>query len=524
MITLYPIVCKNRDVLVGVRRACQLGYNVSPFPGETILTDADPGGTQIADGLRQSTLNVLTSTPLVNGGENHMFVEADAYPLISCSELEKVIHDAPPDWEILQLFKRNTICDKEPQATPFVYDPTKGVAWKRISLKFAEFAGTHAMLFRDGNVVKKFKEAIKNKQEPIDRLLAVLNSNGRIRVYRPVEYNFFLPWNPETQGLRDRRFLVGLMSYRRLKDACRQIYTFMDQSYTNFVLHVMLKGVDEYDWRRRLLPNFQHFIDEGRLVVDCIPNENQLLNILHIPKGIPEESYDLITKIDDDDWYDRDYMKRLNDVHRHLPTNVGSILSYLGGVFRTEAGFPVFSGSRIFTFAGSTMVCTKELFKGLQGYVDSGYSKEYLMKIIQREDVLELLEDNYKWREDALQDLLSRSLGVVNRTFMDPATPGLCVSHCGTSMTRDGYLNYKKNTYYIALKYDRIITLAGAGSRYRILGNSIFSLKDPESELGEILDKNDNYYVVKWKNGGNINILRHFVDGKWEVSNIGDSL
>lgn len=500
-------------MLVGVRRACQLGYDVIPFPGVTAITEAAAGGTQIADGLRQSVLNLLAQTPLANGGPHAMYMEADAYPKISCLALEKVIHDAPADWEVLQLFANNLIQYNDPGEATVEYDPMKGIEWKRIGLNFTEYAGTHAMVFKDKIAVQKFREAILNSTDAIDVLLAKLNLRDRLKVYRPVKHNFFVPYNPDKTPPRDRRFLVGMMSYRRIKDACRQIYTFMDQSYTNFVMHVLLKGVDEHDFNVRLLPNFKHFINEGRLVIDCVPNENQILNLLQLPKGIPEESYDLITKVDDDDWYDRDYMKRLNDVHRHLPTNVSSLRAYLGGCFKLEAGFPVFSGSRVYSFNGSTMVSTKELFHIIREYVDKGYNTEYIKQFVNRPDYE--LEDEYRWREDNLQYSLIHSLGCIDRTYIDPVDPGICVTYAGVSMTRDGYLNHTRKTNYKLLTYDRVITVLPSGKRYRIISDSIFLLKRPDIDLGEIIDKDDHYIIVKWRDNKKVEMLRRAEDGSW---------
>ncbi len=470
---------------------------------------------QIADGLRQSAINLIENTPVGEGGTNVIFAEADFYPMVNSWDLERVVKSAPDDWDVLELFKNNKSHTEEPKSTPYSIANEAKVEWHRITSEFNDFVGTHALMFRNRRIATRFAEAIKGDSLPIDNLLEKLNRTDRLIVYRPTHINFFVPWNPDELNLRDRRFLVGMMSYRRIKDACRQIYTFMDQSYTNFVMHVLLKGVDEYDWKERLCPSFRHFINEGRLIVDVVPNDNQIANLLQLPNGIPEESYDLITKVDDDDWYDRDYMKRLNDTHRSLPVDVSSSRTWLGGSFHCESGFPVFYGSRISSFGGSTMVFTKELLDIMRGYVESDYSRDYLLNCVTREDMKDGVQDNYKWREDNLQFMLSNNLGVVDRTYIEECPLGVCVTRSGMSMTRDGYIGSQRKTNYKALTYDHVITLTTSPKRFRIFGDNIFAMKHPDIDVGNILDKGEDYYIVRWKKDNKLEALRRMIDGRW---------
>lgn len=56
-----------------------------------------------------------------------------------------------------------------------------------------------------------------------------------------------------------------------------------------------------------ILPQFQPYIDAGRLTIRYFPNSNQLTNLLDCTRGLDVSDYELFLKIDDDDFYSRDY-------------------------------------------------------------------------------------------------------------------------------------------------------------------------------------------------------------------------
>lgn len=62
-----------------------------------------------------------------------------------------------------------------------------------------------------------------------------------------------------------------LASYKRPEDLQRQIFSIMNQSYDNFLLFEAVKGIPEFFINTFIIPQFQHFIDEGRLTIRCFP-------------------------------------------------------------------------------------------------------------------------------------------------------------------------------------------------------------------------------------------------------------
>lgn len=494
-------------MLVGVRRACHLDYDVQPYPG-VVADNPD-------DGLREATINALTRTELSRGGKQHIFTTADAYPMVTSDDLVRFMRDAPIDWEVLQLFSDTThqVTSTDPPEQTVTYNHSKNV-WKPLDPGPEGWAGAHTMVFRNEDIVRTYVAALMESSDAIDAVLKDLHASGKLKVYRHAVENLFVQWRPEGVHVKDRRFLVGLTSYKRIRDAIRQIYTFMDQSYTNFILHVLLKGVDEVDWKYRLEHNFRHFMDEGRLVVDCVPNENQLNNLLQLPMNIPEESYDLITKVDDDDWYDREYMKGLNTIHRSMFTDVSSRLLWAPGAFYQESGFPIFSGNRVGAFNGRTMVFTKELIGITRKYAESGQNANTIATCLRGRHKGFAGED-FKWREDALQSVLADSLGVIDRSDIDPAYTGTCVTQMGQTMTRSGLLNENRNTNYMNLRYDHVIRITQDSYRYRILGSTMFNLLDPGNKVASVIDKGKDYYVIKWQDSAKVEILKRRPNGYW---------
>ena len=509
MIDIYPIVCENRDMLYGVSRACQLGYHVIPYPGSTTGFEKKYG-TQIADGLRRSAVAMIEGTPLKHGGTNCIFAEADFYPFVSCEDLETLVKTAPDDWDVLQLWSDGYANSQTPEArdlTAASIDLNDTGWWTPTPNR--HFC-THAMMFRNADVVKAILNTWTTVAQPIDESLIRMP----LKIYRPNAGNLFGQYNPEDQYAtppRDRRFLVGMGSYRRIRDCCRQIYTFMDQTYKNFIMHVSLRGISEYDWKRRLAPNFKHFIDEGRLVVDITPNSTQLINVAAITDNIPDESYDLITKVDDDDWYDREYLERLNRVHRHIPVNCGSSDTCTYGYFRLQHGIPQFVGGQYPSFTGGVMVHSKDSFKAYKEYALTG-NKDILRKWFTLKGDRGLANEGWTWREDALLDRMEQAHGRINRHYLtEPySSPGQCVTAVGAGVTRHMY-SWRTSSY------DFILTINPGVQLMRISGNTIYNLYHLKTRKGVVLSRDENTIVVLWDGDAAMQVLKRTKDGSWSI-------
>lgn len=112
---------------------------------------------------------------------------------------------------------------------------------------------------------------------------------------------------------RDFRFALLLATYKRLCEGQLQIFKMLNQSYENFHLFVAVKGCSEYVFNKSWLPYFQKFIDEGKLTLRRFPNKNQMSNLVDCVRGLNLRGYDYFCKIDDDDFYDVNYLKRCNE-------------------------------------------------------------------------------------------------------------------------------------------------------------------------------------------------------------------
>ena len=120
---------------------------------------------------------------------------------------------------------------------------------------------------------------------------------------------------------RKRRMALCMASYKRPVDLQRQIYAMMNQSYDAdyFHLFVAVKGISEFCLRTMILPQFQAYIDAGRLTIRYFPNSNQLTNLLDCTRGLDVSDYELFLKIDDDDFYSRDYLRTVNECYTTIP-------------------------------------------------------------------------------------------------------------------------------------------------------------------------------------------------------------
>lgn len=162
------------------------------------------------------------------------------------------------------------------------------------------------------------------------------------------EYDDGKPWkrevkeaevSPDVLGAAPLRVAVCLSSYKRVEDFIRQVFCMMNQSYSNLHVFAALKGVPRPVAEAVVFPTLQPFLDAGRLTLRLFPNKDQFTNFLDTVRGVDVSEYDLFAKIDDDDFYHRDYFRNVHDFHARLPAGYSSCYDAPGNQFRKVDGF-----------------------------------------------------------------------------------------------------------------------------------------------------------------------------------------
>lgn len=312
--------------------------------------------------------------------------------------------------------------------------------------------------------------------------------------------NLFHPL-PRTPLSKNRRIAVVLPSYKRLPDLQRQIWCMMDQSYTNMHLFVAVKGIPEGVWRKAVLPLFEHFIKEGRLTMRLFSNKNQLSNILDAVRDVDVSSYDLFVKIDDDDFYGRDYCQAINDFHRMLPRYFSSNYSGSGHYLSNREGFPVINGG-FFHYFGPTLA----------------FGPEVLAKLFACERDPQHMRDispgvrhaGYGFHEDELMHIVMREMGCCNRAFYINhryLPMHLIVRNDNTSVMRGGLVSgafWWKNLNITHRKDAEEIVLELSHPQWHdflcILGNRARRLGFENS--ADVLSLTETELILKWDKWG----------------------
>lgn len=143
-------------------------------------------------------------------------------------------------------------------------------------------------------------------------------------------------------GVVPLRMAACLSSYKRVEDFLRQVLCMMNQSYPHLHVFAALKGVPHSVAEEIIFPHVQPFIDAGRLTLRLFPNKDQFSNFLDTVRGLDVSGYDLFAKIDDDDFYDRDYFQHIHDFHATLPPGYSSCHRAGGFHLHKNEGVPVF--------------------------------------------------------------------------------------------------------------------------------------------------------------------------------------
>lgn len=278
-----------------------------------------------ARSLRVSFAKMLTD-PAFDDDDFIIFGESDATPTVAADMLRPVIEEEMrlhPDTDVFRPFLELAVVPSHAPSQPshLMFEPLRTSYRTRDSVYVW---GTHALVI-PAKSRRKIADIFLDWRLPIDNALEAACAEGRLKM-RVCRHNLFYQ-KPRTTAAdvtklyswRKRRMALCLSSYKRPEDLERQIYAMMDQSYDNFHLFVAVKGIPEFFVNTFITPLFRHFIDGGRLTIRCFPNSNQLCNLLDTVRGLDVSEYELFLKIDDDDFYSRDYLAAINEFYTTIP-------------------------------------------------------------------------------------------------------------------------------------------------------------------------------------------------------------
>lgn len=441
----------------------RLGYSFAAYPTSQAVREledsrfeefrdflgADPGfcDRPYARSLRISFVKMLRD-PAFDGDDFVVFGESDAAPVIPAGTLRKIAENLlreHPDADVFRLFSE---LSWSPSAPPDAPEHFRFRAFEtgEKTRNCAAVWGTHALLV-PAKKRARVAEIFSKYRLPTDTALEAANTLGELKVVSAA-HNFFYQ-KPRTAradrtklfSARERRIALCVSSYKRFEDLTRQIYALMNQSYGNFHLFVAAKGCSEHLFRTVLLPQFREFIDAERLTLRLFPNKNQLSNFLDATRGLDVSGFELFFKIDDDDFYGKDYVKTVNDFYTELPQHYSCWFSGWGDVLYRSGGYPRL-GKEFYGVFGATMVFSRQVMDALR---ECEKSPEYLRRALTLRGVP--AETDWGFREDNLMHRLMELFGGANiADFLrknPPEAPHVIVQKTNASVMRGGLVGGK---------------------------------------------------------------------------------
>ncbi len=449
--------------LEGAEQLRLLGYQVEPYP--TTRDDRELADTRVEEwtafigrhpataerphvrSLRASFIRMLEDSRYA-ADDFIIFGESDAFPMVEAGRLRKALNEemrVHPETQLFRLFHHavwnpcGAPGDEEPLEFENFQTPARDANTPYVW-------GTHAMVVPQ-RARKAVAEVFRTCRLPTDIALEAANSKGELRI-RVSRRNLFYQ-SRRTRPAPERTIAACLSSYKRTTDLQRQIWCMMDQSYPHLHVFVAVKGMTESAFRRLIEPQFAHFVSEGRLTMRLFPNGNQLTNFVDTVRGLDLAGYDLFAKIDDDDFYDRDYFRIANDFHRFLPDDYGSF--YRGrGPYLGKRGGVDFASDGWFVNFGSTLI----------------FGRTVMQKLIEYEQEPERFRELgpraahglFGYHEDALMHLLMARHGCANRSpYVQNRRPGwhVAIQRGNASVMRGGLVDARFQGKNLAVAHGR---------------------------------------------------------------------
>lgn len=317
--------------------------------------------------LRASFARMLLD-PAFEDDDFIIFGESDSTPTVEASVLRKAVEEEfllHPKVDILRPFLELATGPSLPPTCPahLRFEP---LHTSPRTLDSPYVWGTHAVIIPVRSR-RKVADLFLDWRLPIDTTMEAACAEGKLSM-RITPHNLFYQ-KPRTSYInlsqepgRNRRMALCLSSYKRPEDLQRQIFSMMNQSYGNFHLFVAVKGIPEFFVNTFIIPQFQHFIDAGKLTLRCFPNGNQLSNLLDTVRGIDTSGFELFLKIDDDDFYCRDYLKTINEFCETVPDGYSCYYSDWSWVLYKHGGVVSPQKEPFYVF-GSSLVMSREVME-----------------------------------------------------------------------------------------------------------------------------------------------------------------
>ncbi len=202
------------------------------------------------------------------------------------------------------------------------------------------------------------------------------------------------------------KLAVCMTSYRRLIDLHRQLWSMLEQSYTDVHVYAAVKGMPEATFRQAVEPMFRHWVTEGRLTLRYSDNKNQLSNFLDAIRDCDISRYDVFLKIDDDDLYGRDYCLDVCRFHRMLPPGFSSYAAGATCFLHSRDGISWLEPGVLSIF-GPTIAMSEQVVEKL---IECERYPERMGEIDP-----ELQTRAYGYREDRLMHVIMNQVGACNR-------------------------------------------------------------------------------------------------------------
>lgn len=372
------------ETLEGLAECQKLGFSVQAYPvSQEVHLLRDTRGDEFrlfmggdighldkpyARSLRVSFAKMLMD-PAFADDDCIIFGESDATPTVRADVLKPTIEkelEMHPETDVFRLFlELSSLPSREPDCPQHLQFETLLPAPRTRNSAFVW--GTHALVI-PARSRQKIADLFLDWRLPIDNTLELACSEKKLTM-RFCRHNLFYQ-KPRTSkadvtkmfSWRKRKMALCMASYKRPVDLQRQIFSMLNQSYDKdfFHLFVAVKGISEFHLNTFVIPQFQHFIDEGRLTIRYFPNSNQLTNLLDCTRGLDVSEYELFLKIDDDDFYSRDYLSTINEFYTSLPQHYSCFFSDVTWMLFQHGGIAS-PGREMFYVCGPSLVMSREV-------------------------------------------------------------------------------------------------------------------------------------------------------------------
>lgn len=382
----------------------------------------------------------------------------------------------------------------------------------------------------------KHQKSVDDYRDELDLFFRKVLSSGSIRDKNeedgvpsgiPLRYNLAdmaryddgKPWGEDSDkgqslfipgdalGSAPLRMAACLSSYKRVEDFLRQVLCLMNQSYPHLHVFAALKGVPRSVAEEIIFPHVQPFIDAGRLTLRVFPNKDQFSNFLDTVRGLDISDYDLFAKIDDDDFYDRDYFRHIHDFHATLPPGYSSCHRAEGFQLRKSDGMPMFKRVPILCVGPGQVLSRRVMDKLLDMEENPLRMKEALSRCKKQTGF-----GSIGFAEDQFFKFMMLEYGCGNiGSWLEQRgiNHHLALQFSNTSVVRGGSLpdDFQSHNWDVlsqdATRYEYVLDLvhsAWKGS-VRLYGGRAVRLDDPAA-TAEVVFFSEEELVLRWENWG----------------------